>query len=132
MQCHKCAGDMETKSHGENINLERCRVCYGLLVENHVLDRMRGKWMVETFLDIGAVSIGKKFDRVDDIQCPHCKVDMDKIVDPAQTHIWLESCPNCYRVFLDAGEFSDLKYETFGDKIKDLLKGKRKQVTATE
>ena len=82
--------------------------------------------MVETFLDIGSKSIGKKFDKVDDIQCPHCDVPMDKIVDPEQTHIWMEACPSCERIFLDAGEFTDLKYETFSDKIKNLLKGRRK------
>jgi uncharacterized protein len=91
-----------------------------------MLEKMRREWMVETFLDIGSTSIAKKFDKVDDIQCPHCKVNMDRIVDPDQTPIWMESCPNCYRVFLDAGEFSDLKHETFSDKIKDLLKGRCK------
>jgi len=57
---------------------------------------------------------------------PRCSVKMDKVVDPKQTHIWMESCPSCYRVFLDAGEFSDLKYETFSDRIKNLLKGRRR------
>jgi|GEM_PF-1736857 len=27
------------------------------------------------------------------MQCPHCNVDMDKIVDPNQTHIWIEAAP---------------------------------------
>ena len=82
--------------------------------------------MIETFLDIGSPTIGKKFVRVEDIQRPHCNVDMGKIVDPNQTHIGMESCPSCDRVFLDAGEFTDLKHDTFSDKIKALLKGKRK------
>lgn len=126
MDCPKCGGELISKSHGENISLERCRVCYGLLVETHVLDKMREEWMAETFLDTGPASIGKKFDKVEDIDCPHCSVKMDKVVDPKQTHIWMESCPSCYRVFLDAGEFSDLKYETFSDRIKNLLKGRRR------
>jgi hypothetical protein len=90
-----------------------------------MLGKMRTEFMAETFLDIGSASIGKKFDKVEDIQCTHCKVDMDKIVDPHQTHIWMECCPSSDRIFLDAGEFSDLKYETFSDKIKGLLKGRR-------
>lgn len=126
MECPKCAGELETKTHGDDIKLERCRVCYGLLVQGFMLDKMREEFMAETFLDIGSATIGKKFDKIEDIQCPHCKVGMDKIVDPHQTHIWMECCPSCDRIFLDAGEFSDLKYETFGDKIKGLLKGRRK------
>ena len=49
--------------------------------------------MIETFLDIGSPAIGKKFDKVEDIQCPHCNVDMDKIVDPNQTRIGMEVLP---------------------------------------
>lgn len=125
MDCPKCGGELETKTHGEDISLKRCCVCFGLLVRTNVLAKMREEWMIETFLDTGSKSIGKKFDKVDDIQCPHCNVTMDKIVDPEQTHIWMEACPGCDRIFLDAGEFTDLKYETFGDKIKSLLKGRR-------
>lgn len=52
-----------------------------------MLDEMREEFMAETFLDIGSASIGKKFDKIEDIQCPHCKVGMDKVVDPTR-HIY--------------------------------------------
>ena len=55
---------------------------------------------------------------------------MDRIEDPVQTHIWMEAWPSCERVFLDAGELTDLKYETFSDKIKSPLKDKRKHTGA--
>jgi len=126
MICPKCDGDMETKEHGDGNSMQRCTKCYGLFMEDYVLARMRDEFMVETFLDIGSATLGKKFDKIDDIQCPLCKVQMDKIVDPEQTHIWMESCPGCDRIFLDAGEFTDLKYNTLSDKFKALLKGKRK------
>ncbi|PCJ23309.1 MAG: hypothetical protein COA96_12120 [SAR86 cluster bacterium] len=126
MDCPKCSGEMVTKTHDGDISIERCRVCYGLLMEDYMLERMRDEWMAETFLDIGSASLGKKFDKIDNIKCPVCNIKMDKIVDPTQTHIWMESCPKCYRIFLDAGEFTDLKYETLSDKFKSLLKGKRK------
>ncbi|MFB3076822.1 MAG: zf-TFIIB domain-containing protein, partial [Lysobacterales bacterium] len=83
------------------------------------------EWMVEAFLDIGHPKVGREYDKIDDIDCPECKVKMEKIIDPVQTHIWMEACPQCEKIFLDAGEFSDLKYETFMDKIKDLFRGKR-------
>jgi Zn-finger nucleic acid-binding protein len=52
---------------------------------------------------VGAASLGRKYDKIDDINCPICNVAMDKIEDPVQTHIWMEACPSCERVFLDAG-----------------------------
>ena len=126
LECPKCGGVMETKLYGPNISLERCTQCYGLLVKPEVLTQMRKEWMVEAFLDIGHPNVGKEYDKIDDIECPICHVPMDKIADPVQTHLWLEVCPSCARIFLDAGEFSDLKYETFMDKIKGLLRGKRR------
>ena len=126
MQCPKCKGELETKEH-QHIRVERCNRCYGMLLEPHMLNETFAEWMAETFLDVGAISLGKKYDKIDDIACPICNVAMDKIEDPVQTHIWMESCPSCNRVFLDAGELTDLKHETFSDKFKSLLKGKRKK-----
>lgn len=125
MQCPKCTGDLETKEH-EHIKVQRCNNCYGLFFEPYMLTETFAEWMAESFLDVGAASLGRKYDKIDDINCPVCEVAMDKIEDPVQTHIWMEACPNCERVFLDAGELTDLKYETFSDKIKSLLKGRRK------
>lgn len=125
MECPKCKGKLETKQHGDEISIQRCSSCYGMLVEEHMLAGMLNSWMSETILDTGPASIGKKYDQIDDIKCPLCNISMDKIVDPVQTHIWMESCPACYRIFLDAGEFSDLKYDTFSDKFKSLIKGRR-------
>ena len=110
MQCPKCHGELEPKEH-EHIKLDRCNRCYGIFVEAHMLNETFAGWMAESFLNVGAPSLGKKY---------------DKIEDPVQTHIWMESCPKCDRVFLDAGELTDLKYETFSDKFKGLLKGRRK------
>ena len=126
MECPKCGGAMETKLYGPKISLERCMQCYGLFVTPDVLTEMRSEWMVEAFLDIGHPKVGREYDRIDDIECSVCHVAMEKVSDPVQKHIWMEMCPSCDRIFLDAGEFSDLKYETFMDKIKGLLKGKRR------
>ena len=45
-------------------------------------------------------------------------------VDPNQPHIWYEVC-NEHGMFLDAGEFTDYKYETLLDKFRDLITGTR-------
>ena len=59
------------------------------------------------------------------LECPECGVEMEKTADEKQTHIWYENCGQCGGVFLDAGEFTDLKYDTFMDRIRDLVRGRR-------
>ena len=69
--------------------------------------------------------LNRSANQIDDVDCPVCHVRMHKVADPKQTHIWMEQCPQCAKVFLDAGEFSDLKYDTFMDRVRGLLRGKR-------
>ena len=126
MDCPKCGGEFQPRQH-KNISVDWCDGCEGLLVKELDLMRLLKADETDTLLDIGDPSRGKKFDRVDDINCPVCNIEMERIVDPEQTHIWLESCNKCTRVFLDAGEFTDLKHLTFSDKFKALLKGKREE-----
>jgi hypothetical protein len=52
-------------------------------------------------------------------------VRMEKISDPSQPHIWYEVCLE-HGMYLDAGEFTDFKYETLLDKFRDLVTGRRK------
>ena len=125
MDCPKCGGYLEEKTYGSDIELHRCSTCFGLFVAPDSLLSMREEWMSEAFLDIGHPKVGREYNKVDDIDCPACQVRMDKVFDPVQTHIWMESCPRCQKIFLDAGEFSDLKYETLMDKVKGLFSGKR-------
>ena len=124
LECPKCDGELETKTH-EEISVQRCNSCCGLLIEAEVVEKMQEEFMIEKFLDIGSVSIGKKYDKIQDIECPLCKIEMVKIEDPRQAHIWLESCPVCYRIFFDAGEFTDLNNITISDMFKRFLKGSR-------
>lgn len=50
--------------------------------------------MAEIFLDTGCAFIGRNIDNVNYVQCPHCNVSMDNIVDTKQTHVWIASCPH--------------------------------------
>jgi len=98
----------------------------GLWCKPDVLLEMKKEWMSE-MLDRGDSSLGKKYDHIDNVKCPECDdVQMNKVADEKQTHIWYETCPECEGMFFDAGEFSDLKYDTFLDRVRDALKGRRK------
>ena len=125
MDCPKCSGELETRNFKE-LSVKRCNGCGGLMMRADMLEQMKDLETAEQIFDTGSPAIGKKYDNVDDIDCPECQIPMEKIWDPRQTHIWMESCPHCGMMFLDAGEFTDLKYETFSDLVKKLLKGARK------
>ncbi len=124
MQCPKCPGSLESYTFN-SVTVDRCTGCYGLFCHPDTIERMKGVWLAEAVVDMGDPDVGARYDKVGDIDCPECHVKMDKIVDAQQPHIWIEACPSCAKIFLDAGEFTDLKYNTMVDRYRDWLKGAR-------
>ncbi len=125
MDCPKCDGVLESRNVAEGVNVDQCNRCYGLFVPPGTTTKLLAVWGPDTNVDTGSESLGKKYDSIDDIDCPKCKVKMDKIEDQAQPHIWIESCPVCGSTFYDAGELTDLSQKTLSDFFKKFLKGTR-------
>jgi hypothetical protein len=95
---------------------------------------MKQAWMSEGVLDSGdpklqpgdaLASLLGTSARLDEIKCPEDETLMDKVADEKQTHIWYESCPMCDGMFFDAGEFTDLKFDTLMDRVRDFFKRQR-------
>jgi uncharacterized protein len=127
--CPKCGGSLDAKIVkivDDSIEFQQCAGCYGLLVPAGVTRKLMAHWGPETNIDTGSDVLGKKYDSVDDIECPKCKIKMDKIEDPEQTHVWFESCPSCGSTFYDAGELTDLNEKSLSDFFKRFTKGVRK------
>jgi uncharacterized protein len=125
MDCPKCTGTLEPRTYGRKIKVHRCNECGGLWCKPEVLAEMKREWMADAVLDRGDPRVGREMNQVDEIDCPECAVRMEKVSDERQTHIWYERCGECGGIFLDAGEFTDLKYDTLMDRIRGLLRGKR-------
>lgn len=125
MQCPKCPGEMQTQTYGRKITIHRCCECGGIFCQPDVLLEMRREQMSEIVLDSGDPKVGGRLDKIGDINCPECGIAMDKTYDKNQTHIWYEQCGQCEGMYFDAGEFSDLKSDTFLDRIRDIFKGAR-------
>lgn len=124
VNCPKCGAEMEMVGH-ESIEVDRCKGCKGIwfdLLEREKLSELEGS---ET-IDIGDPETGEKFDTVEHIDCPVCHTRMIRMVDPVQPHVRYEACKNCSGVFLDAGEFTDLKERTLLDRLRDLFAPERK------
>ena len=76
-------------------------------------------------LDTGDPRVGAKLDDVPSVPCPEGHGEMLQTMDSEQVHIWYETCETCNGIYLDAGEFTDLKFRTLMDRVRDLVKGPR-------
>jgi Zn-finger nucleic acid-binding protein len=108
----------------QNIEIDRCTDCKGIwfdMLEREHLAQLQGSESIDT----GDPDLGEKLDEVDCISCPVCETEMIRMVDPVQPHVAYEACKVCYGVFLDAGEFTDLKERTFLDRLRSLFAEER-------
>lgn len=123
IECPKCGHGMEEVSYGADLVIDRCTNCHGMWFDDDEAQRLKSKWMGDA-LDIGDPGKGREWDSVDDIACPRCGKDMERVSDPDQPHIWYEVCRE-HGMFMDAGEFTDYKHETLGDWFRSLVRGSR-------
>jgi Zn-finger nucleic acid-binding protein len=119
MKCPKCQAQFETITF-QDIEVDRCLDCRGLwfdMLEKEDLVRIEGSEAI----DIGSDQVGEKYRNMEDVKCPHCKVEMLPMVDKDHFHIKYESCPICYGAFFDAGEFRDLKENSVLERFRQML-----------
>jgi uncharacterized protein len=117
MQCPKCGAPFEQVSV-DDVVVDRCTGCRGLwfdLLEHEDLKAHASR------IDTGDAALGEQHNRTDRIACPTCpNSPLIRMVDPAQPHIWFESCTVCYGRFYDAGEFRDFAELTWREVLRGL------------
>ncbi len=123
MNCPKCAFLMN-KVTFETIEVDRCPNCHGIWLDQFEKENLKALQGAES-VDVGDAEKGAQYSQVDEIDCPVCHTQMTRMVDVKQSHIWYESCPVCYGVFFDAGEFTDYKKETWLDFFRTLVSKER-------
>ena len=125
MECPKCDSPMEVLRYGAgDREVNRCTNCFGLWFKPIDLERLKNTYKAE-ILDAGSARVGRKYNKLEDVECPECGEQMDKICDAQQTHIWYESCPQGHGVYFDAGELADLSKDTLMDHVKKWISIKR-------
>lgn len=124
LQCPKCQGTLESVVYS-NIEVDRCTSCQGIWFDSQEAQELK-KVQGSESIDTGDAATGKKFDSVEDINCPKCQTKMTKMVDIDQPHIRYEKCPVCYGIWFDAGEFKDYKEETISDIFKGIFSQERR------
>lgn len=125
MNCPKCHAAMETVTF-DDVTVDRCTGCKGLWFDANEQLHLKSKKGSEA-VDSGDVSVGKKMDKITNIQCPRCHGPMIRMVDVDQRHIDYEACTTCYGIFLDAGEFRDLKDYTMSEYLRGMFGAGRKK-----
>ena len=122
--CPKCGYTLASIEYA-GVEVERCGSCYGIWFESGKPERLKGMPGSEA-IDVGNTGLGKAYDDKPEVDCPSCKTRMVRMVDAKQPHIHYESCPSCYGMFFDAGEFRDFKREgTLLDFLRDLMARER-------
>jgi uncharacterized protein len=119
MNCPKCSAGME-KVRVRIYQIDRCTGCKGLWFDALELERLRGIKGAAA-IDIGDPAVGKQQDAMEHVLCPICRTQMLRMVDAKQPKISFESCPTCYGVYLDAGEFKETEEESLLDFLRAKL-----------
>jgi Zn-finger nucleic acid-binding protein len=99
--------------------LDQCEGCGGLWFDPGEADASKEQWRSE-YIDSGEPKVGAQFNEIRDINCPICEKPMEKFNDPKQSHLQFEACQE-HGIFMDAGEFTDFKYETVADKFRGVV-----------
>jgi len=94
----------------EQYQVDRCDHCKGLFFDAITHERLMDLPGGEA-IDTGAKHEENR-DEVVRIKCPECHAPMIRMVDHNKPHIWYESCPVCFGIYMDAGEFREQKDRT--------------------
>ena len=104
MKCPKCDSMME-EVEIEGVVIDRCVSCKGLWFDRREEATLKSH---AAQVDIGDPAVGAKLNTENQIKCPVCENTMLlRMMGPRKSNIWFETCPSCYGLFYDAGEFKD-------------------------
>jgi len=120
MDCPKCNAEMNERNLRTLqglVTFDQCSACKGFWFDTGEAEKLKDSHEPD-FIDSGDPVTGKDFSKIRDINCPRCGKQMEKVTDPKQRHIELETCRE-HGVFMDAGEFIDYKNET----VMDIFRG---------
>jgi Zn-finger nucleic acid-binding protein len=126
MKCPKCAATMTEVPAAFAASVNRCDSCHGIACEDESLSALQRQWFLwpkhdPRDIDSGAARDGRRWNEVTNVACPGCGVAMRTIQAPGQEHIRLDRCDRCHLTFFDAGEMTDLRYDTLADTVRGLV-----------
>jgi Zn-finger nucleic acid-binding protein len=121
VECPKCQAQLEMVQF-EQVEVDRCVRCGGLWFDVLEHEELWGRPGSET-IDTGPRWQAAMHDAQEKVFCPADGTLMVRMVNTAQPHLWVESCPACHGTFFDAGEFTEFKQHT----IEELFRNRRRE-----
>jgi predicted RNA-binding Zn-ribbon protein involved in translation (DUF1610 family) len=117
---------MNPFSAGFAATVHRCENCHGIAASDAALDDLQRQWFLwprhdSRDLDTGAAREGKRWNAMTEVPCPGCGKTMRSVQAQGQEHIRLDRCQPCGITFFDAGEMTDLRYDTLADTVRGLI-----------
>ncbi len=112
-KCKNRMNEREKRTLQGLVTYDQCTNCKGFWFDTGEAEKLKDQWRPD-FIDGGDPETGKEFNKIRDVNCPRCGKQMEKVADPKQRHIQLETCGE-HGVFMDAGEFRDYTNETLMD-----------------
>jgi hypothetical protein len=111
---------------GYAATVERCDRCHGIACSDDALANLQRQWFLwpkhdPAELDPGRARDGRRWNEVTEVPCPSCGRAMQLFKPAGQAHIRLDRCAPCQLTFFDAGEMTDLRYETLADNFRGLI-----------
>jgi Zn-finger nucleic acid-binding protein len=108
LTCPKCQGRLDSILY-QGIEVDRCCQCAGIWFDDTEVEALKGLKGSET-IDLGDSTTPSHDDTQNEaILCPRCQMPMNRLLDMDKYPIWYEQCPQCYGIWLDAGEFNQFK-----------------------
>jgi hypothetical protein len=117
---------MNVFSAGFAATINRCESCHGIACQDEALADLQRQWFLwpkhdTRELDPGAAREGKRWNAMTEVPCPNCGKTMHSIQAEGQEHIRLDRCTPCGITFFDAGEMTDLRYDTLADTVRGII-----------
>ena len=122
-QCPKCRQTMDKRTH-KGITVDHCPSCQGLWFDLRELEDLR-KLAGSEALDPSEPHGSDDRVPASELRCPDHGQPLVRVADPKQPHVRMEKCSICYGVFLDAGEFRDLKVLTAQEYLESVFSNLR-------
>lgn len=120
MKCPKCSSEMNIVKY-DYVQVDKCPTCNGIwfdLMEREDLLQMNGSERIDT--PDSKIQQNDQSKPESETICPKCNVKMHILHDILQNHIEYEQCGSCRGIYLDKGEFTDLKDFSFSDFYRSL------------
>ena len=120
MKCPKCSSEMKIIKY-DYVQVDKCTSCGGIwfdLMEREDLLEMKDSEKIDT--PVLQKTVDSRSIAETKINCPKCNVKMHLLHDILQNQIEYEQCGSCRGIFLDKGEFTDLKDFSFEDFYRSL------------